>query len=129
MNLSLTKYLIAILNSLRIMKLHLKRLKIIKMKKLFYFIIVVVVATSCATSAGNGELIGVLGRPVWYQTDPYGMLYIPAGAFNMGQSDQDVPQSHYNETKTVSVGAFYMDQTEITNNEYRQFDSFESTQI
>ena len=49
------------------------------------------------------------------------MLYIPAGAFNMGQSDQDVPLTHYNETKTVSVGAFYMDQTEITNNEYRQF--------
>ena len=39
----------------------------------------------------------------------------------MGQSDQDVPLTHYNETKTVSVGAFYMDQTEITNNEYRQF--------
>ena len=62
-----------------------------------------------------------MGRPVWYQTDPYGMLYIPAGAFNMGQSDQDVPLTHYNETKTVSVAAFYMDQTEITNNEYRQF--------
>ena len=91
------------------------------MKKLFYFIVVVVVATSCATSAGNGELVGVLGRPVWYQTDPYGMLYIPAGGFNMGQSDQDVPLTHYNETKTVSVAAFYMDQTEITNNEYRQF--------
>ena len=28
---------------------------------------------------------------------------------------------HYNNSKTVSIGAFYMDQTEITNNEYRQF--------
>ena len=62
-----------------------------------------------------------MGRPAWYQTDPYGMLYIPAGAFNMGQSDQDVPSTQYNKTKTVSVAAFYMDQTEITNNEYRQF--------
>ena len=91
------------------------------MKKIFYFIIVVVTFSSCATTGGNGELLGVLGRPIWYQADPYGMLYIPAGSFNMGQSDQDVPLTHYNETKTVSVGAFYMDQTEITNNEYRQF--------
>ena len=92
-----------------------------KMKNILYFISVIFLLGSCATSGGNGELVGVLGRPVWYQTDPYGMLYIPAGAFNMGQSDQDVPLTHYNETKTVSVGAFYMDQTEITNNEYRQF--------
>ena len=92
-----------------------------KMRKILYFISIAFLFGSCATSGGNGELVGVLGRPVWYQTDPYGMLYIPAGAFNMGQSDQDVPLTHYNETKTVSVGAFYMDQTEITNNEYRQF--------
>ena len=91
------------------------------MKKLFYFIIVVVFASSCGGSGVNGELVGVMNRPIWYQPDPFGMLYIPAGSFNMGQSDQDVPMSHYNETKTVSVGAFYMDQTEITNNEYRQF--------
>jgi hypothetical protein len=39
----------------------------------------------------------------------------------MGQSDEDVPTTNNNKTKTVSVAAFYMDQTEITNNEYRQF--------
>ena len=92
------------------------------MKKLFYFISIAFIISSCATGGGgSGEVVGVLGRPVWYSTDPYGMLYIPAGGFNMGQSDQDVPLSHYNNSKTVSIGAFYMDQTEITNNEYRQF--------
>jgi formylglycine-generating enzyme required for sulfatase activity len=91
------------------------------MKKLFYFIIVIVFANSCSAPGAGGELVGAMNRPIWYQTDPFGMLYIPAGSFNMGQSDQDVPMSHYSETKTVSVGAFYMDQTEITNNEYRQF--------
>jgi hypothetical protein len=98
-----------------------KRFKDYKMKKLIYFIVISLFVNSCASSGAGGELTGALGRPIWYQTDPYGMLYIPAGAFNMGQSDQDVPMSHYNQTKTVSVGAFYMDQTEITNNEYRQF--------
>ena len=53
--------------------------------------------------------------------DLYGMLYIPAGGFTMGQSDQDVPFAQYTRAKTVSVQAFYMDQTEISNNEYRQF--------
>jgi len=39
----------------------------------------------------------------------------------MGPSDQDVPFSNVTASKTMSVGAFYMDETEITNNEYRQF--------
>ena len=39
----------------------------------------------------------------------------------MGENDQDVPFLHQTRAKTVSVQAFYIDQTEITNNEYRQF--------
>ncbi|GIV40765.1 MAG: gliding motility lipoprotein GldK [Vicingaceae bacterium] len=74
-----------------------------------------------ACSKDTGELIGVQGREPWYQPDPYGMLYIPMGSYNMGQSDQDVPYSLTAPQKTVSVQAFYIDQTEITNNEYRQF--------
>jgi hypothetical protein len=45
------------------------------MKKLFYFIVVVFFINSCSAPGAGGELVGVLGRPVWYQTDPYGMLY------------------------------------------------------
>jgi len=58
---------------------------------------------------------------MWYQVDPYGMNYIPMGSFVMGPSDQDVPYAFVNKSKTVSVQAFYIDQTEISNNEYRQF--------
>jgi gliding motility-associated lipoprotein GldK len=39
----------------------------------------------------------------------------------MGQADQDVPASQINLNKQVTIGGFYMDETEITNNEYRQF--------
>jgi formylglycine-generating enzyme len=39
----------------------------------------------------------------------------------MGPSDLDVPYAQTSQSKTVSVQAFYMDDTEITNNEYRQF--------
>jgi gliding motility-associated lipoprotein GldK len=39
----------------------------------------------------------------------------------MGQNDVDVPTSYTTKSKTVSVSPFYMDDSEITNNEYRQF--------
>ncbi|PLX03713.1 MAG: gliding motility-associated lipoprotein [Marinilabiliales bacterium] len=70
---------------------------------------------------GNGELIGVQNREPWYEPDPYGMIYVPMGSYNMGPNDQDVSWAMTAEAKTVSIHPFWMDQTEITNNEYRQF--------
>lgn len=90
------------------------------MKKVFIFGMVAIALSSCSTS-GNGELIGIENRPFWNPTDPYGMVYVEQGSFNMGPGDQDVPYAHVTQHKTVSVAAFYMDETEITNNEYRQF--------
>ncbi|HEY8400137.1 MAG TPA: gliding motility lipoprotein GldK [Cytophagaceae bacterium] len=72
-------------------------------------------------SDGGGDLIGVLGREGWVMTVPYGMTTCPSGTFHMGQADQDVPASQINLNKQVTIGGFYMDETEITNNEYRQF--------
>lgn len=90
------------------------------LKYLAYALPAMALLSSCGNS-GNGELVGTQGREVWFQPDPYGMLYIPMGVFTMGPSDQDVPFSQTTQAKTVSVQAFYMDETEITNNEYRQF--------
>jgi formylglycine-generating enzyme required for sulfatase activity len=52
---------------------------------------------------------------------PYGMTLVPGGAFIMGKSDDDVASIQDAPTKTVTVRSFYMDETEITNSEYRQF--------
>ncbi len=90
------------------------------MKKILLLSSIIALLSSCGGS-GNGELIGVQKRPIWNPTDPYGMVFIPQGSYNMGPSDQDVPFANVSQSKTVSVGAFYMDETEITNNEYRQF--------
>ena len=90
------------------------------MRKLILFSVLAAILAGCGAGE-KGQLIGVQGRKPWYQPDPYGMLYIPMGSFNMGPSDQDVPYAHVARSKTVSLPAFYMDQTEITNNEYRQF--------
>ncbi len=75
---------------------------------------------SCSSN-DRGELVGVQDRPTWYPSEPYGMVFIPQGSFNMGNADQDVPNSTISPTKTISVSSFWIDQTEITNNEYRQF--------
>lgn len=89
------------------------------MKKLLLFSFVCTILLSCSTR--TGDLTGVLGRRVYFPEIPLGMIYVPAGSYTMGQNDQDVPFLHQTRAKTVSVQAFYMDQTEITNNEYRQF--------
>jgi gliding motility-associated lipoprotein GldK len=70
---------------------------------------------------GGGDLVGVLDREGWVMTVPYGMTTCPSGTFHMGQADEDVPATQINLNKQVTIGGFYMDDTEITNNEYRQF--------
>jgi len=69
----------------------------------------------------RGELVGVQGREGFVMTIPYGMVAIPAGTFHMGQADEDVAATQINYNKQITIGPFYMDDTEITNNEYRQF--------
>jgi gliding motility-associated lipoprotein GldK len=90
------------------------------MKRILFFGLIITILSSCGNS-GNGELIGIQDRAIWQPMDPYGMVFIPQGSFVMGPSDQDVPFANVTAAKMVSVGAFYMDETEITNNEYRQF--------
>ncbi len=70
---------------------------------------------------GGGDLVGVLDREGWVMQVPYGMTTCPSGTFHMGQADEDVPATQINLNKQVTIGGFYMDDTEITNNEYRQF--------
>jgi formylglycine-generating enzyme required for sulfatase activity len=94
-------------------------LKLGKMKKLLFIGLITLMIASCKSRSGS--LTGVLGRPIYQPEIPLGMVYIPGGSYSMGENDQDVPFLHQTRSKTVSVQAFYMDQTEITNNEYRQF--------
>ncbi len=91
------------------------------MKKLFLYTLVVLFMASCSNS-GNGELVGTRGKSKpFYQPDPYGMVFIPMGSYTMGAGDEDFTHSHMIQPKTISVSAFFMDETEITNDKYRQF--------
>lgn len=76
---------------------------------------------SCSNS-GNGELVGTRKKSKpFYQPDPYGMVFVPMGSYTMGAGDEDLTNSHLIQPKTISVSAFFMDETEITNDKYRQF--------
>lgn len=90
------------------------------MKKLLFLGTLTIILASCA-NFGNGELVGVQDRPYYYSTKPWGMQFCRSGSYQMGPNDQDVSWAMTSEQKTVSVKAFWIDQTEITNNEYRQF--------
>jgi formylglycine-generating enzyme len=72
-------------------------------------------------SRDRGELVGVPGRQWTGMVIPYGMVPVPAGTFHMGQADEDVAATQINFNKQVTIGSFFMDDSEITNNEYRQF--------
>jgi len=63
----------------------------------------------------------VSGKKKWFGDKPYGMTLIEGGAYIMGKSDEDIAQLQNAPARTVTVPSFYMDETEITNSEYRQF--------
>ncbi|OBX23009.1 T9SS ring complex lipoprotein PorK/GldK [Gelidibacter algens] len=89
------------------------------MKKFALLTAVLALFASC-NSGDRGELVGVKGKK-WHPEKPYGMTLVPGGAFIMGKSDDDLAGIQDAPTKTATVRAFYMDETEITNSEYRQF--------
>lgn len=94
------------------------------MKKGFWIIALTVLQFSCGnpvgTSSVGGELTGV-GGSSWAEPAPYGMVRVSSGAYSMGTSENDSLWGTIANDKAVSVDGFWMDDTEITNSEYRQF--------
>ncbi|MFC5048255.1 gliding motility lipoprotein GldK [Aquimarina hainanensis] len=89
------------------------------MKKVVSLFAILAMLYSCG-KGNRGELVGVKGKN-WHPEKPYGMTLIPGGSFIMGKSDDDKAALSNAPTKTVTVRSFYMDETEVTNSEYRQF--------
>jgi formylglycine-generating enzyme required for sulfatase activity len=68
-----------------------------------------------------GELVGASAFGPAADVEPYGMVFMRKGAFLMGANEQSAIFSQPDNNVMVTVHAFWMDKTEITNNEYRQF--------
>lgn len=91
------------------------------MKRLLVLSLIVLTLVGC-TSTNQGELVGVRKKSQqFYQPDPYGMVFVPMGTYTMGVGGQDVASGQLAQPKSISVSSFFMDETEITNNEYREF--------
>ena len=82
------------------------------------------VLSSCFGSKGGaaagGEVTGVSGSAMTEPT-PYGMVLIDRGAIFMGPSEDDSTWNIKADKKGISVDAFWMDETEVTNSKYKQF--------
>lgn len=89
------------------------------MKRHLVLFTIFLIISSCGSN-NRGELIGVKQKK-WFGDKPYGMTLIEGGAYIMGKSDEDIAQLQNAPARTVTVPSFYMDETEITNSEYRQF--------
>lgn len=89
-------------------------------------VVAILGATSCGMGKSkglpnDGQLHGVATAASAPMAKPLGMVYIPAGTFHMGPSDEDVTYALTARNKQVSIESFWMDATEISNNQYRQF--------
>jgi len=82
---------------------------------LFYLVI-----EGCAQSS-EGQLAGAFNLNFDNTKVPRGMVFIPGGSNVIGQSDEDITGAHSGAPKMKSFKAYYMDQTEISNAQYRQF--------
>ena len=90
----------------------------------FYLFTFLLFLTSCfggksATSDG-GELTGSNGKG-FAEPAPYGMVLVKRGHLRMGLETSDSLWGKQTPTRDISVEGFWMDDTEITNSEYRQF--------
>lgn len=89
-------------------------------RQTLYYIIILFTCASCVGKSSNlVDYIQDSSKAPYYEVIPFGMSYIPRGSFLVGSSDEIAAESTPN--KRVSIEAFWMDETEITNNEYRQY--------
>lgn len=75
---------------------------------------------SASSSGRGGEVVGVSGRG-FKEPTPYGMTLVKRGSLRMGVEKQDSLWGKSMPVKDISVDGFWMDETEVTNSQYKQF--------
>ena len=83
---------------------------------LFYFLTLILCLGVTAMSDGQA----VAEEPATETPTPEGMVLIPAGQFQMG-SNHDKAKNDEQPVHTVHIDAFFMDEHEVTNLEYKEF--------
>jgi gliding motility-associated lipoprotein GldJ len=101
-------------------------------RNLLVFMLIALVATGCIfkkqsksrTTGWNyndpetGSIPYISG---YEQTAGPGLVFIEGGTFTMGRVEEDVMSKWDNVQRRVTVASFYMDETEVSNQDYREF--------
>lgn len=90
-----------------------------KLTKILPLVALTIALASCNKPAG--ELVGARKPGNFKEANPYGMVFIKKGSFMMGSNTQSAVFGQSDNLMMATVEAFWMDETEVTNNEYMQF--------
>lgn len=107
-----------------------------KPKVIFQLLIVAIVLSSCGllggskkknTSSATGweyndpKTGGFEVKAAYEQTTGPGLVFIEGGTFTMGRTHEDVMYDWNNVPRRVTVSSFYIDETEVSNVDYREY--------
>lgn len=90
-----------------------------KVTKVLSIVVLLLSLVACGKPAG--ELVGAISGASFIEANPFGMVLVRRGSFLMGSNSQSAVFSQPDNNVMVTVNAFWMDDTEITNSEYHQF--------
>ena len=96
------------------------------MRKIVYLstLLATVLLASCMGagkySTMGGEVTGISGTAI-NEPAPYGMVLVQRGSIKIGEAEADSLWGITTPVKDISVDAFWMDETEVSNAKYRQF--------
>ncbi len=105
-----------------------------KLKLLFIVILAAIVSSCGLLGRGGGETSRTTGWEYnaeetgnipnisgYEQEAGPGLVFVQGGTFTMGRVEQDVMYKNDNYPRRVTVASFYMDETEVSNQDYREF--------
>ncbi|MDR1055690.1 MAG: formylglycine-generating enzyme family protein [Prevotellaceae bacterium] len=87
------------------------------MKNLFLLFVLAALLGSCGKGGGLFSGKSKYG----FESQPENMVWVPAGSFQMGSSDEDIMWAMNSTQKSKTIDNFWMDATEVSNLEYRRF--------
>ena len=94
------------------------------MKKFLFIVLTAAVVASCSgvkkMNTAGGEVTGVSGV-TFSEPTPFGMVLVDCGSMKEGPGGRDSIWGLDSTARGISVDAFWMDETEVTNSKYKQF--------
>lgn len=108
--------------NIKVLGIYNKGNKIYEMNRIIPLLLIALLFSSCGRKGGSSSKKG-------FEAPPRDMVLVESGSFMMGSADEDVVWAMNASPKQVSLDAFWMDQTEVSNEMYRMFVSWTADSI